>query len=100
MRRFAMPLAIAVVLLVAYLLAWPVPITPIAWQPPPAPALEGPYASNARLRGVEWLGRGVALGPESTAIDAVGRVYTGTRDGRILRLDLSLRTFTQVAVTG
>jgi sugar lactone lactonase YvrE len=76
-----------VVLVAAYLLLWPVSIDPVAWQPAPAPALEGPYATNGRLKDVEWLGKGVAMGPESTAIDRQGRVYTGTRDGRILAID-------------
>jgi hypothetical protein len=28
--------------LFAYLLFWPVPIQPVAWTPPPAPAYAGP----------------------------------------------------------
>lgn len=81
-------IAVAVVVLIAaYLLLWPVGIDPVAWQPPPAPALAGPYAPNGRMKDVEWLGKDVAVGPESTAIDRQGRVYTGTRDGRILYLD-------------
>jgi sugar lactone lactonase YvrE len=76
-----------VVFLAAYLVLWPVPIDPVAWHPSPAPALDGPYAPNGRLEDVEWLGKGLALGAESTAIDPHGRVYTGTRDGRILYVD-------------
>lgn len=87
-------------LLAAYLVAWPVPIDPVAWEPPPAPALTGPYLPNDRLRAVEQLGKGVALGPEATAIDAEGHVYTGTRDGRILRLDPAKGSFVEIAVTG
>jgi sugar lactone lactonase YvrE len=57
-------------------------------------------APNDRLGGVEWLGRGEALGPEATAIDAAGRVHTGTRDGRVLRLDPAIGGFATLADTG
>jgi len=93
-------LLLAVALLVAYLCAWPVPVSPVAWHAPPPPALTGPYAPNDRLRAVEWLGRGVALGPEATAVDARGRVHTGTRDGRILRFDPATNGFETVATPG
>ena len=32
--------------IVLYMVAWPVPVDPVAWKPPEAPALEGPYAVN------------------------------------------------------
>jgi sugar lactone lactonase YvrE len=71
----------------AYLALWPVPIEPVAWSAPRPPARSGVLAPNDRLRGLERLLQGVALGPEAVALDAQGRVVTGTRDGRILRLD-------------
>jgi sugar lactone lactonase YvrE len=86
--------------LAAYLAAWPVPIEPVAWKPARAPALSGPFAPNDRLRAVERFGEGVALGPEATAIDAAGNVFTGTRDGRILRLDAAKKSFKEFAATG
>jgi sugar lactone lactonase YvrE len=82
-----------------YLAAWPVLIEPVAWTPPPLPPRAGAYAPNDRLAAVEWLGRGVALGPEAVAVDREGRVHTGTRDGRILRLRAD-DTFEEVARTG
>ena len=93
---FFLPLA----LLVAYLAAWPVPIEPVAWKAPQAPLISGLYAPNDRLRAIERFGEGVALGPEATAIDAAGNVFTGTRDGRILRLDAARKTLEEFAVTG
>ncbi|HXH40276.1 MAG TPA: SMP-30/gluconolactonase/LRE family protein [Thermoanaerobaculia bacterium] len=100
MRRMSMAGLVLLILAVAYLLAWPVPIRPVAWQAPAAPPAAGPYAPNERLHEVELLGRGVALGPESTAIDAGGRVFTGTSNGRILRLDPASRTVVTIAATG
>jgi len=99
-KRLAQAAAAALLLLLAYLLAWPVPIEPPAWQPPRAPDRAGPYAPNDRLRAVERIGQGEVDGPEATAIDAAGRVYTGARDGRILRLEPGSRTFQLHARTG
>ncbi|MEQ9735937.1 MAG: SMP-30/gluconolactonase/LRE family protein [Algiphilus sp.] len=73
---------------VLYLLFWPVPIDPIAWQPPEAPSSEsGPHARNAHLRAVERIAESVGEGPEAIAIDAEGRLYTGFVDGRVMRFD-------------
>jgi sugar lactone lactonase YvrE len=91
---------LAVTLLIAYLCAWPVPVEPVAWTPPKAPAPTGAYAPNERLRAVEWLGRGAVVGPEATALDARGRVHTGTRDGRILRFDPVAGSFETLATPG
>ena len=71
---------------IAYLALWPVPIDAVAWTPPAAPGPDGPYAANSRLAGVEWLGRGVALGPEATAIDRRGRVSKIRGDGALLHM--------------
>ncbi|MFU8820536.1 MAG: SMP-30/gluconolactonase/LRE family protein [Gammaproteobacteria bacterium] len=78
--------AIAVALF-AYLAFWPVPIEPIAWDAPEAPALEGRYAPNDRLAAVRRLGAGVGTGPEDVAIDAAGNIYVGYEDGRIVRFN-------------
>ena len=81
----------AIVLL--YLLLWPVPISPQAWTPPPAPPLTGQYQQNSRLAGVERLSlgtgspaRGNGFAPEDVALDAQNRIYSGLDDGRIMRL--------------
>lgn len=89
-KRFLLFLAALVVVAVLYLLLWPVPISPVAWIPPAAPPLVGPYEQNSKLARVEKLGivppaKGFA--PEDVALDAEGRVFTGLDDGRIMRLD-------------
>ncbi len=85
---------------VLYLVLWPVPIDPVAWKAQPAPRLEGAYALNDRLRGVERLLPGEARGPEAVAIDPRGHPCTGTRDGRILCLDPVTRAVELRAATG
>jgi sugar lactone lactonase YvrE len=99
-RRTAVAIAAAAAAAVlAYLALWPVAIDPVGWSAPPPPA-DPAFAPNDRLRGLERLGAGVARGAEATAIDARGRVYTGTGDGRILRLDPRAAAFVEVARTG
>jgi len=68
-----------------YLFFWPVPIEPVAWQAPPAPALEGPYERNDRLNRFRSLGQNQGSGPEDVAIDDRGRLYVGYEDGRVVR---------------
>lgn len=77
--------AILVAAAVAYLLLWPVPFEPVAWNAPPAPKLEGKYAVNEKLAEVQWLARGIGAGPEDVAIDAQGRIYGAYDDGKIRR---------------
>jgi sugar lactone lactonase YvrE len=84
--RWLRGLLLALCAFAAYLLFWPVSLNPEAWSPPPAPGLSGAYQTNAYLAQTVWLAKGIALGPEATAVDADGTIYTGLRDGRILRL--------------
>ena len=64
-------------------------IRPLAYQPPEAPLLKGPLAPNSALEIVQPLGVGQLRGAEDVALDAQGRIYSGTMDGRILRFSLS-----------
>ena len=75
---------LVIVLLTAYLLAWPVPINPAYWMPPVAPELTGAYAQNSELSKIERL-RVDGFAPEDVAIDDQDRIYCGTEDGRIFR---------------
>lgn len=92
-KLFLFFLADLIVLIIAYLFIFPVPISPAAWSPPPAPALTGQYQQNSRLVGVERLSLGTGdprpgagYGPEDVAIDTDGRIYAGLDDGRVMRL--------------
>ena len=72
-------------LMVIYLIAWPVSIDPVAWDPPLAPALEGKYAVNNYLAAVNIIHTNEANGPEDVDVDNEGRIYGGFLDGRIIR---------------
>lgn len=78
---------LVVVAIAAYLLFWPVPIQPVAWQAPQAPALTGLYALNSKLSAVHTLAVNQGIGPEDVAIDAGGNLYVGYQDGRLVRFD-------------
>lgn len=83
--------AILVILLAAivYLLVAPVPIEPVAWTPPTAPALTGQYEQNTRLSQVQRMSLGDGHSAEDVAFDSEGRIYAGLDDGRIIRLQAS-----------
>ncbi|WP_028081992.1 SMP-30/gluconolactonase/LRE family protein [Solimonas soli] len=85
--------------LAAYLVLWPVPIAPRAWQAPEAPP-ETAYPANDRLRGIERLADGVGRGPEGIAVDAQGRLYAGYDDGRVMRFDADGGNAERLADTG
>jgi sugar lactone lactonase YvrE len=85
-KRVLVVLLVLIALVVLYLLLWPVPISPQAWSPPPAPSLTGQYQQNSLLSGVERLSLGPGNAPEDVALDAENRIYAGFDDGRIMRL--------------
>lgn len=83
MKKLVLIIAVA---LLAWLLFWPVPIDPVAWQPPQAPDLEGAYATNDKLADATLVAEGVGTGPEDVIVDDTGHIYTGYEDGRVVRL--------------
>lgn len=77
-----LPLAAAL----AYVLAWPTGMEPVAWTPPQAPKLDGPYAPNDRLRGIQRIAEGQGAGPEAIYVDDELNLYTGYADGRVVAM--------------
>jgi sugar lactone lactonase YvrE len=73
--------------LVAYLLFWPVPIEPVAWQAPAVPGYTGPHAANDRLSAVQVISVGAEVGPEHIEVGPDGKVYTGVLSGAVLRMN-------------
>lgn len=89
-------LLVALIAAVAiYLVITPSPIDPLAWDAPASPAMTGVLEPNDTLMKAELLGRGQVHGPEDTAVDAQGQVYSGLHDGTIVRIkaDGSVETF-------
>jgi sugar lactone lactonase YvrE len=76
--------AIPTVGLVVYLLAWPTPVDPLAWTPPP-PFDDPICAENEALGTARHLV--VELpGPEAIVVEDDGALLTGLLDGRIVRI--------------
>ena len=73
-------------LLLAYLLLWPVPIEPVAWDAPADAGLVDPFEPNDRLRRTRLVDIAPHEGPEDIAGGPDGLIYTGTSDGKILRM--------------
>lgn len=94
--------ALGVMLLLGagYLLLWPVPIQPLAWQPPPLPVDDPRFAINTRLAAVQRIAQGMGAGPEAINIDASGRLVTGYIDGRVMRFAADGSAPEQLANTG
>ncbi len=75
-----------IVTIVAYLLMWPVAVSPVAWQAPENPGYQGAFAVNNRLVDADIAHTTAVLGGEDIVIDSAGRLYVANHDGRILTL--------------
>ncbi len=78
--------ALVVFLLLGGALLTPSPIDSQAWEAPTPPAMTGVMQPNDYLRQADLLALGQVYGPEDTTIDANGVLYTGTQDGKIVRV--------------
>ena len=72
-----------VVLLVAYLLLWPVPIRPVAFALPTAPGYVGVHAVNTKLANLQIIDLHGEVGPEHIAFGPDGKLYTTVVSGNI-----------------
>lgn len=86
-KTVALGVGAALALATGYLTLWPVRIDPVAWEPAPAPAWDGPLAQNERLVEAEIFGAGAVHGPEDVAVAPDGRMFVGTHDGKIVVID-------------
>ena len=68
-----------------YLLLWPVPIDPVAWDAPAFAGYTGPHARNDRLARLRLVEVGPHVGPEHIVFGPDGLLYTGMRSGAVLR---------------
>jgi sugar lactone lactonase YvrE len=89
MKKIFSALLIFLFFLVIYLLTWPVPIDPVAWEAPDDPGYTGPSEVNTRLAAIEKLPLDGMHGPEDIALDTDGRIYAATHEGFIVHLENS-----------
>ncbi len=97
-RRVAFTLGALLLALVLYLLLWPVPIEPVAWQVPAFNGYTGPHAANDKLARLQHIDLKGEIGPEHVALGKDGKLYTTVASGRILRMNpdgSALETFAE-----
>lgn len=86
-KRILLGLGALLAVLLLYLLFWPTPVDPLAYNPPATPTMGGPLQKNDILRDSRLALKGKIRGPEDVAIGPDGMVYTGLEDGSIVRFD-------------
>lgn len=85
-------LLLLVVIVLGYLLIWPTPVAPKAWEAPADPGYVGVHARNERLSSMQTRAIAPFLGPEALALTADGNVLTGTESGELLEIDAAGKT--------
>lgn len=76
----------AVIFLLILFVIWPSRLNPVSWQPPVDTGFSGAMALNDLLDDAEVFTLEDGVGPEDVAVDALGRIYGGLHDGRIIRI--------------
>ncbi len=87
MRTVLILIVVVSLAVLLHLALTPGPVDPAAWQPPTPPQMRDALEPNTLLRRAEHLGAGAFDGPEDVAVDQEGRVYGGTANGEIRRID-------------
>jgi sugar lactone lactonase YvrE len=100
MKKFLLGLGGLIALLLAYLLLWPIPVDPVAWDAPEDPGYTGVYAPNTDLANLSMIDLGPHHGPEDIVALPDGTLLTATQEGYILRVDPVAETVEILAETG
>lgn len=94
MRTLLRSATFVIVLLVAYLTLWPVPIDPVAWDAPASAGLVDPFGYDERLASARGIDLGDIDGPEDAVLGVDNLVYVTTPHGAILSVSGSGRVST------
>ena len=92
---------VTIVLLgLGYLLFWPVPIRPAAWDAPSNAGYVGQFAPNDELAGLKRIALNGRTGPEDATFGPDGLLYIVTHEGIIMRYDPATGVVADFAETG
>lgn len=94
-----LPLAL-VALVFAYLLFWPIPVDPVAWDAPENQGFIGDFETNTELANLELFSIDGDYGPEDLAIDSQGQIVASLHSGAIARLDTDNKRLVHWVNTG
>ena len=83
-----------------YLLAWPVPVEPVAWDAPEDEGLSGAFTPNDILAATRGINLGSNYGPEDIAIAANGTLFAAISNGTVLQVGTDGRRIATFATTG
>ena len=86
MKTFVAIAMLVLAVVSVYLLAWPVPIAPVAWDAPEDRGLVDPFAPNDLLRAASGIDLNGHEGPEDASIGVDGRIYVTTAGGHVLQV--------------
>jgi sugar lactone lactonase YvrE len=100
MRKVLLIAGAVLALALVYLLAWPVPIQPVAWHAPPSAGYVGVHARNDRLARLRPVKVTPEVGPEHIAFGPDGKLYTATLSGAVLRMAADGSSIETVTNTG
>ncbi len=79
-------LGVLLAILLLYLLLWPVPVNPVAWQAPVDHGYVDPYLPNDLLTAATNISLGEFEAPEDATFGSDNRIYVTTRNGMIVRV--------------
>lgn len=71
---------------IAYLLAWPVPIEPVRWSAPKDRGLVDPFEPNDLLGTAVGIDLDGYEGPEDATVGLDGRIYATTHSGHVIQI--------------
>ncbi len=86
MKKIAAAILALLVLSLLYLLFWPVPVSPVAWDAPQFLGLVEPYQANDKLILAKPVRIGDFSGPEDIAGGRDEYLYASTRSGHVIRI--------------
>ena len=86
MKKLSWIVGLPALAVLLYLLLWPVPIEPVAWQAPIDQGLVDPYAPNKLLQAATPIDLGEFEGPEDATLGHDGAVYATTLSGHVIRI--------------
>ncbi|WP_026376063.1 SMP-30/gluconolactonase/LRE family protein [Aestuariibacter salexigens] len=87
------------IIILSYLLFWPVAIDPVAWHAPEDEGFTGQFASNNTLANMSLIDLKGNTGPEDFAVNSEGRIAISTHSGDILSFDPKTESLSLLATT-
>jgi len=87
MRKALLATGSLLAFVLLYLLLWPVPIDPVAWDAPINEGLVDPFGADDRLMHARSIDLGEHHGPEDVALGQDGNLYATLANGMVLQID-------------